>query len=55
VKLANKVKGEGTHMFMYGVGSGISTTNLQYMSGYDAYVSGVNTIATADYSIGGFA
>ncbi len=55
VKIANKIKGEGTHMFMYGVGGGINTTNLEYMSGYEEYVSGVNTIATADYSIGGFA
>ncbi|HXR82111.1 MAG TPA: vWA domain-containing protein, partial [Saprospiraceae bacterium] len=29
VKLANKIKGEGTHMFMLGVGTGINSTNLQ--------------------------
>ncbi|HJW27956.1 MAG TPA: vWA domain-containing protein, partial [Saprospiraceae bacterium] len=28
VKLANKIKSEGTHMFMLGVGSGIDTFNL---------------------------
>ncbi len=55
VKIANKVKGEGTHMFMLGVGNGINETNLQYMSGFDKYVVGVNTLGTSDYSIGNFA
>jgi uncharacterized protein with von Willebrand factor type A (vWA) domain len=40
VKIANKVKLEGTHMFMLGVGSGINITNLQRMSGYTQYVAG---------------
>jgi hypothetical protein len=55
VKLANKFKGEGTHMFMLGVGSGIDEYNLQLMSGPIEYQVGVNTIGTADYSIGNFA
>ena len=54
VKLANKIKGEDTHMFMLGVGSGIDAENLQYMSGITEYEDGVNTIGTSDYSIGNF-
>ena len=54
VKLANKFKGEGTHMFMLGVGSGIVQLNLQRMSGLTEYMSGINTMGTSDYSIGNF-
>ncbi|HEY3385499.1 MAG TPA: vWA domain-containing protein, partial [Saprospiraceae bacterium] len=42
VKLANKFKGEDTHMFMLGVGSGIDAENLSYMSGLAQYEEGVN-------------
>lgn len=54
VKLANKFKGEDTHMFMLGVGAGIDQYNLSLMSGPIKYVSGTNTIGTSDYSIGNF-
>ena len=54
VKLANKVKGEGAHMFMLGVGNGVVESNLQAMSGLDEYVEGNNTLGTSDYSIGNF-
>ncbi|MEP6646617.1 MAG: SdrD B-like domain-containing protein [Saprospiraceae bacterium] len=55
VKIANKLKGEGTHMFMLGVGNSVNVLNLQRMSGFTAYQNGVNTIGTSDYSIGQFA
>lgn len=55
VKLANKLKLEDTHMFMLGVGGGIDAVNLQRMSGPINYSPGVNTIGSADYSIGNFA
>ncbi len=55
VKLANKMKVEGTHMFMLGVGNGVVELNLQRMSGLDEYVQGTNTLANADYAIGDFA
>ena len=55
VNLANKLKLEGTHMFMLGVGNNIVETNLEYMSGFTEYVEGVNTIGSSDYSIGNFA
>ena len=44
VKIANKLKGEGTHIFMLGVGGGILEPNLQAMSGTTEYESGVNDI-----------
>ena len=55
VKLANKIKSEGAHMFMLGVGTGIVELNLQRMSGFVEYQPGINTIGTSDYSIGDFA
>ncbi|MEO6130750.1 MAG: SdrD B-like domain-containing protein [Saprospiraceae bacterium] len=55
VKLANKLKAEGTHMFMLGVGGGINILNLERMSGFTKYQSGLNTMGTSDYSIGNFA
>lgn len=55
VKIANKLKGEDTHMFMLGVGNGIDKYNLQLMSGPIEYDSTVNTIGSSDYSIGNFA
>lgn len=54
VKLANKMKIEGAHMFMLGV-DGASVLNLQRMSGYDGYVPGTNTLANSDYFVGDFA
>ncbi|MFZ1678536.1 MAG: SdrD B-like domain-containing protein [Saprospiraceae bacterium] len=55
VKIANKMKGEGTHMFMLGVGNNVNALNLQRMSGFTVYQSGINTMGTSDYSIGNFA
>jgi hypothetical protein len=54
VKLANKMKNEGAHMFMLGV-DGASVLNLQRMSGFDGYVPGNNTLANSDYYVGDFA
>ncbi len=54
VKYANKFKSEGTHMFMLGVG-GANQLNLERMSGFVPYQSGINTLATSDFSIGDFA
>ncbi len=53
VKLANKIKSEGTHMFMLGVGM-VTAPNLQLMSGTTVYQSGVNTLGTSDYALGNF-
>ncbi len=55
VKIANKMKGEGTHMFMLGVGNNVNALNLERMSGFTVYESGINTMGTSDYSIGNFA
>ena len=55
VKYANKLKLEGTHMFMLGVGSNVDEPNLQRMSGFVEYMEGTNTLGTSDYSIGNFA
>ncbi len=55
VKLANKIKGENTHMFMLGVGTGIDAANLQLMSGPEQYDETINTIGSSDYAIGNFA
>ncbi|MCB9318022.1 MAG: VWA domain-containing protein [Lewinellaceae bacterium] len=54
VKIANKMKNEGTHMFMLGVGTGINSTNLQAMSGPTQYMNGVNSIGTSDWTIENF-
>ncbi len=54
VKLSNKMKNEGAHMFMLGV-AGATVLNLQRMSGYDAYQNGINTLGNSDYYIGDFA
>jgi hypothetical protein len=54
VKLANKIKSEGTHMYMLGVGNNVDELNLQRMSGFVEYVEGTNTLGTSDYSIGNF-
>jgi len=54
VKLSNKMKNEGAHMFMLGV-DGASVLNLQRMSGFDGYVAGTNTLANSDYYVGDFA
>jgi len=55
VKIANKLKNEGTHMFMLGVGNNVISLNLQRMSGFTQYQTGLNTMGTSDYSIGQFA
>ncbi|MEZ4896514.1 MAG: VWA domain-containing protein [Saprospiraceae bacterium] len=49
VKLANKMKNEGTHIFMLGVGD-VDSTNLKAMSGDLKYNAGVNTIGTTDWT-----
>ena len=54
VKLSNKLKNEGAHMFMLGV-DGAGVLNLQRMSGYDGYQVGINTLANSDYYVGDFA
>ena len=53
VKLSNKVKLEGAHMFMLGV-TGADELNLQRMSGLVEYEEGTNTLSNSDYSIGDF-
>ena len=53
MKLANKLKDEGAHMFMLGVG-GVTETNLINMSGPVEFESGTNSIATSDYTLGSF-
>jgi hypothetical protein len=54
VKLANKLKGEDTHIFMLGVGDGISAPNLQLMSGLIEYDPDIHTIGNSDYALGSF-
>ena len=51
VKLANKLKLEGTHMFMIGVGAVIQQ-NLEIMSGPVQFDEAINTLANSDFSIG---
>lgn len=54
MKIANYLKGtENSHMFMMGVG-GVTTLNLQRLSGNTEWVDGVNTIANSDYALGDF-
>lgn len=54
VKLANKMKSEGTHIFMLGVGNTIPEENFVSMSGPIEYDNANNTIADSDWSIGEF-
>ena len=49
VKIANRMKNDGSHIFMLGVGT-VDSTNLKAMSGELKYNAGVNTIGTADWT-----
>ncbi|MGB4849007.1 MAG: HYR domain-containing protein [Saprospiraceae bacterium] len=53
VKIANKLKVEGAHMFMVGVGNATLST-LQQMAGTTEFVVGTNGIGNSDYSTSNF-
>lgn len=57
MKLANKLKGEGAHMFMVGVGDIVgNTTQLERMSGTDQFDPNdpAENIGNTDYATGSF-
>ncbi len=53
IAAANNLKGNGTHIFAYGVGSGVVVPNLQEVSGTENFADNPD-IFTADYSTGSF-
>ncbi len=53
IAAANNLKGNGTHIFTYGVGNGIDVPNLQEVSGTENFADNPD-IFTADYSTGSF-
>ncbi|MGB4849648.1 MAG: vWA domain-containing protein, partial [Saprospiraceae bacterium] len=53
VKIANKLKAEGAHMFMIGVGNATLST-LEQMAGTTEFVVGTNGIGNSDYSTSNF-
>ncbi len=53
VKIANKLKVEGAHMFMVGVGNA-SLPTLQQMAGPTEFIVGTNGIGNSDYSTSNF-
>ncbi|MFS4448125.1 VWA domain-containing protein [Maribacter sp. 2307UL18-2] len=56
VKLSNKLKGEGAHMFMLGVGMGANASTLQQMAGNNELTpTNGGTLGTSDYILEDFA
>lgn len=54
-KVANKLKCEGVHMFMAGVGGVVGNEQyLQALSGTTAWQNGVNDITNSDYATGNY-
>ena len=54
IKLTNKFKGEGSHIFVVGVGN-VTESSIWEISGLDEFELGVNNIGNSDYAVGSFA
>jgi hypothetical protein len=54
IKLTNKLKGEGSHIFVVGVGN-VTVASIEEISGTTVFSNGVNNIGNSDYAIGSFA
>jgi hypothetical protein len=54
IKLTNKLKGEGSHIFVVGVGN-VTVASIEEISGTTVFSNGVNNIGNSDYAVGSFA
>ena len=52
--MTNKFKGEGSHIFVVGVGN-VTESSIWEISGLDEFELGVNNIGNSDYAVGSFA